>query len=229
MMDFRNLLQSTTGLLTLLVLLIVLGMLVITPIWLWKHFRGPAEPVPTQQAGTLTLPPRVIPDRKSVPVLLPQADSLVVDRLPVSNPGQYSGTATITDSLGRGVIIGIRPVRPALFSEFRLLRAQRAELDVLGDAEGFRVTQISQRLPLLQVQGSLGLGMGYDGRPLLIASGSGFRVWFVHLGAFAGLQLGTADVLAGLHGAIHPWGSLRVGAGRDVLKGSWVISLETRF
>lgn len=229
---------ETVSLVQLLVLLLVIGAIVGVPIWLWQHFRPPA-PVRSDPAVGIELPPPVIPDRREVPVIVPSgADTIRTATLAVRDPQAITSTITVLDSTGSGTVIALREIRPRLLSDFRLIRQQRVRAEVLGTVGGAsgspsaqrpRVYQTQQRLALLQLELRGGLGMGYTGRAAPYASATGLRVWGFHLGAFAGVELGTADLLVGPYVRIRPWGSLGVGAGWAPNQRAWMLGLETTF
>lgn len=225
-------LTDTLNLLHIVVLLCILAV----PAALWWYLSRPPQVVPqAQPSGRVEMPAPVKPDRSSVPVAWMEDSSAVeVSDVAVDQAESYAGTATIetSEELPRAAI-GIRSVPPGWLYEFRGRRYDQFEVDVLPapgtSPESIDVLYTPQRLPLVAFEAEAQLAMGYTGRPAVVAAVTLLRVTGVHAGAAIGLELGTADVLAGPGLSITPFRTATVGAWYDVNGARLFATLGLRF
>lgn len=225
--------QDMTSAVTLLVILAALGGIVALGIWGAGQLRGPRTVPAPVASDEVRSPSPLVPNRSSLPAAQ-AADSSRVRVAEVETAGaeRYAGTATVLAADTVVAVLAVRRLAPGLLYEFRGRRYDRFQIDLLAGASGVptpRVVTVQQPLPLLQAELQAQAGLGYTGRPALLAAATGLRVWGLHLGAFAGIELATADVLAGPYVSATVFRTAALGVGRDVAGGRYVLAATITF
>lgn len=197
----------------------------------WLLTRPPRIVPVAEEAGTVRVAPRLVPNRQAVQVAtVVDSSGLQVEQIEVKDATEYVGTISVASDGGAPLVLGVRPARVGLLYEFRSRRLDRVAVDVLPTGgETSQVLYLEQPLPLIQRELKAEVGMGYTGLPAVYIAATGLRITGVHVGGFLGLELDTAELLVGPYVSARVWRTATIGGGWDVVERRPMVGLSVPF